>query len=171
MTLGIGGTDLTAASGLYLSSKADGTNRYKWNHCTTILRGAPERLKYAQPISMEGHAVEFQDKDVIARNLFRSNCYLVRTSGYDGVCGGQTLKDNEFAWVDGQTAATDFVFALRLTAGHFAGNNAAAEVLDSTEQRIHDLIDKAEVRPSAPFGIRNTARAMSVACFSVVTST
>jgi hypothetical protein len=151
--LGIAGTDLCGASAIYLTNQNDGVSRYEKNHFTTILRGEAKGVRYAQALALEGHSITYPDVDVIQGNTFRSNHLMVRTSGYDGVCGGQAIKDCEFSWVDGPTAAGDFLKAAKdkLKAIGLDSNAAAKEVFDARAKQVTELTLDAPIRPERAF--------------------
>jgi hypothetical protein len=153
--LGIAGTDLTGCSALYLTNQKEGVSRYERNHLTTIVRGTGsiKNKKYAKVISMEGHGITYPNVDTIAGNICRSNHMQVSTGGYDGVCGGQTISNCDFSWVDGNTAAADFIQALnaKLTEIGLQNNETAKSIVAECINQVNTLLKDEIIRPERAF--------------------
>ena len=171
-TLGIGSdaataSQLTSASGMYLSnSGTDWTgaiahNTYTDNKLTTILIGATEATSYVQPITLEGNGANVNDgnpltaaTDVISGNVCNSNLYQIRTGGSDGVANQATpLVGNTFNWMDGISAANQFIAAAqqKLTQIGMGTNPDAVSVVSSMAAKVHSLIDGVGLNPDRKF--------------------
>ena len=109
----IGGTDLTGASGAYLSNDASMRNTIQNNEFYAILRGETSTRKYANGITFERQGGESGNAaDVISKNTFASNNYLIRLAGYDGGCYQDAIKNNNLLWISGDNAYGWFVNAI-----------------------------------------------------------
>jgi len=119
-TLGIAGANgtLTGASSIYVSNydNWDHPAKFTNNNCTTILVGAPSGNRYAQPLSLEMFpSTLIPLEDDISGNVFKTNETFIRTAGYDGDgFQGKAMEANEFRWIDGTSAAAEFISAMNV---------------------------------------------------------
>src|SRR5690606_35214856 len=70
---------------------------------------------YCQAITMEGQgSTEYgPSSDVVSGNTFKSNLYMIRTEGYDGITQQDApLDGNAWEWEIGSDAYTDFAAAM-----------------------------------------------------------
>lgn len=118
-TLGIAGGIHCGASSLYITTYGTTSDPdiCEDNHCTTIVAGTPSITKYANPITFEGTggASDATADGIVdvRNNTLRSNCYMLRTEGYDGFTQQLTEPSgNLFEWVEGDEALADFFDAV-----------------------------------------------------------
>jgi hypothetical protein len=133
-SLGIGGTDRTSASTIYITSDGTGSCIYSNNTGDVILIGDPDADHYAQPITLEGTTNGIDD---INNNTLRSNHNIIRVEGYDGYPVQLTpLTDNSFEWVTGDDAYADFMVAVNDLYDTFG---FTTDVATSAATRIADI--------------------------------
>ena len=137
-SLGIGGTSLTSASSIYLTSDGTGLSRYENNDATVILTGTAGTNVYAQPLTLEGTGGETTPGlDVIASNRFRSNYAQIRVEGYDGFTRQiEPLRGNSFDWIDGARARQDFAAA---TMSLFSSLTLSPVLRAAAQQHLHQI--------------------------------
>lgn len=142
---GVSGGVRTSASGLYLSPDGLGVNTYENNSLTTIFMGGSlDTDHYAQPLTIERlDYTATPSQDIIRNNVFRSNLYQIRLSGYDGAAGqNMPIDHNTLLWVDGDQARTDFMAAAwaKLQSIGMNTNPDAVSALQAAETLISNLI-------------------------------
>ena len=141
----IGGTDLTGASGAYLSNDASMRNTIQNNEFYAILRGDTSTRKYANGITFERQGNENGNAaDVITNNTFAGNNYLIRLAGYDGGCYQDSIKNNDLMWISGDDAYTWFASAIDNSKYNYSypstNNYVTPSVLASLKDNIKSQI-------------------------------
>lgn len=148
-TLGIGGGSFCGAAAIYLTTYGsdDGEEVIAGNNCDVITVNRSSVDRYANSITFEGTGGASASSGglvLIKDNVFRSNCYHIRTEGYDGFTQ-QATPPNGNTWekVDGTTALGDFfdaVDAMLLRLGMKSNALAAAQDQRDVAYAIYDEI-------------------------------
>jgi hypothetical protein len=111
--LGVAGGLNTATSGAYLGGSAGKVNNIYKNEFRVILGLHSRDNQYANAITFEGHgSADAFVSDQITGNLFKSNNYILRLSGFDGGSYQKTIRANTLEWVSGDDTYTWFVQAI-----------------------------------------------------------
>lgn len=147
--LAVGGGDRTAGTALYLSNTASGVSTFIDNDCLALLSGDPQHADhYAKALGFESPDPK-PTRDVIAKNRFAGNHWLLSTSGPDGGSDQGPIVGNEFTWIDGPAAYARFTAAidkLRALPLPILEHPVAAQRCRSVLADLNQALDQAKLR-------------------------
>lgn len=144
--LAIGGDSVTGGSAAYFSDQGGMRNMVHHNVFSAILTGTNSDTKYANAVTFEfqGGRTSFANDDV-RDNVFASNHYLVRLTGWDGGCYQNEIARNELRWVTQNATYDSLVARISDTRYRFAYPSANTYVTPTRRDSVVTAVN-AEVR-------------------------